>query len=105
MTPSLSGPEELLGIIDDFKDDIPAWPTGIQSAFWWFYGHQVEKPEALPCYAASLLANPGKDSAAWSKFPGVPRSASEARTLARKYPLPERFGGPASRRKWWHFGQ
>lgn len=108
MTSDLSGPEELLGIIDDFKDEIPAWPTGVQCSFWWFYGHQVEnaqgKPEALPCYAASLLANPGKDAAAWSKFPGVSRSASEARTLARKHPLPERFR-PTSRRKWWHFGQ
>lgn len=98
--------DEALRVIDDFAKDIPNWPSGRRCAFFWFYGIRVEdvkgKAKALPYFAASVLANPSQDTAAWSKFPGTTPSSSEASKFARKYPLPEPFN-PPSPKKWWHF--
>lgn len=98
--------EEALQVIDDFAKEIPKWPSSSRCSFFWFYGIRVaavkSDREALPYFAASVLANPGQAAAAWSKFPGTTPSASEAKKLAKKYPLPEPFNQPSSK-KWWHF--
>jgi hypothetical protein len=101
---SLPFTEEALGVIDDFAPDFSGWPAGTRCAFLWFYAARVAdvrgKDAALPYYAASVFANPERDTAAWSKFPGTVRSVSEARNLARKYPLAEPFGPPAQKKGW-----
>src|SRR5664280_1597582 len=85
--------EEALQVIDDFLVDMVNWPSGRRAAFFWFYGIRVAtvrgKANSLPYFAASVLADPGKDAVAWSKLPGVTRSAQEAVKLTRKYPLPQ----------------
>lgn len=117
---SPSTPESLT-IIDDFARDLPNWDGGTRADFFWFYAHKMEQvhrdeplkdrkhapygylavPDAaLPFYAASVLANPGSASSAWSKFQGVKPSLSEAQRLARKYPLPEPFGPSAHKSGW-----
>jgi hypothetical protein len=100
----LSAGQEALQVISDFVKGIPGWPGGRQSTFFWFYGARVKRVKgeaaALPYYAASMLANPSRESAAWTKFPGKTPSASEAKNLAQKYPLPEPFK-QSSIRKWW----
>jgi Protein of unknown function (DUF2510) len=97
MVSDLRSNEETLGIINDFADEIPTWPRGHQCSFYWFYGHRVDdvrgRPAALPYFAASVLANPSADSAAWSKFPGVEPSPRKAAELAHAHPLPRNGGG------------
>lgn len=87
------------GVINDFYDEIPNWPRGQQCAFYWFYGSRVDvvrgRPAALPYFAASVLANPSADSAAWSKFPGVEPSKKTAVKLAGAHPLPRLILPPA----------
>lgn len=102
MISNSGGDEGRLGIAYDYKDEIPAWPSGLQCSFWWFYGVQVANArgdaQAMPFFAASLLANPSPDAAAWGKFSGVARSPGEAKRLARQYPLPDAFHpGPPRR--------
>jgi hypothetical protein len=102
MISNSAGDEVQLGIAYDYKGEIPAWPRGLQCSFWWFYGVQVANArgdaQALPFFAASVLANPSPDAAAWGKFSGVARSPGEAKTLARMHPLPDAFRpGPLRR--------
>jgi hypothetical protein len=103
--------EQQLSIIDDFKSDILQWTSGRRSAFFWFYGGRVEsvrgEKAALPYFAASVLANPSPEAAAWSKFPNIAPSVQNAKALAAKYPLLDREPSSAltSSRKdaWWKF--
>jgi hypothetical protein len=102
MISNIAGDEVCLGIAYDYKDEIPAWPSGLQCAFWWFYGAQVANvrgdAQALPFFAASVLAKPSPDASAWGKFPGAARTPGEATRLARQYPLPVAFRpGPPRR--------
>ena len=84
--------EYALEFIDDYVQGIDGWPAGLRCAFFWFYGVRVEHArsiaDAMPYYAASVLANPSPDAAAWSKFAGESPSPATAERLAHTYPLP-----------------
>ncbi len=84
--------EYALEFIGDYVQGIDGWPAGLRCAFFWFYGVRVEHArsiaDAMPYYAASVLANPSPDAAAWSKFSGESPSPATAERLARTYPLP-----------------
>jgi hypothetical protein len=107
----LPASEDDLTVYEDFTDQVPRWPAGSRCAFFWYYGNRVERVRGsmsgLPYFAASVLANPGQNSAAWAKFPHVKPSARQAATLARTYPLPRKApqpaaAGPAHPRRRWH---
>jgi hypothetical protein len=75
------------------RDKVGEWESReLQGGFFWWYGNRFEKVHgleaALPCYAASVMADPGPSSPAWEKFGNVRPSQEEAAKLGTKYPLP-----------------
>jgi HEAT repeat protein len=84
--------EYALEFIGDYDQGVGGWPEGLRCAFFWFYGVKVEHArgiaDAMPYYAASVLANPSSEAAAWSKFAGESPSKATAARLAGTYPLP-----------------
>ena len=88
----IEDPREAVRYYRQYQPQVAGWPSSEdQGGFYAWFGIRVERirgtEAALPLFAASLVANPGANAAAWGRFPSVPKTSEGAKALAEKYPL------------------
>lgn len=88
----IEDPREAVRYYRQYQPQVARWPSPEdQGGFYSWFGIEVERlrgtEAALPLFAASLVANSGANSAAWGRFPSVPKTSGDAQALAEKYSL------------------